>query len=427
MDLSLSAALLLLFIILSAIFSGTETALTHSRRARLHVLKQDGDQGAKAAIKLLSNPDRMLAAILLGNNFVNFAASSLTAVVMVQAFGEAGIIYATVAMTLVIVMFSELLPKTIAVVHAEAIACFIAPWLQRFTWLFHPFIVLMQISVRIVRRLIRISDNHKAGLNRQELTALIHMSASSGYLDAPHQRMLTGNLKLAQIPVKALMTPRNSMCMLNASKSLQACRDAVLSNPYSRYPVYADRKDNICGVIHLRHVLGAAITQKNNEVTLADLTATLLPPYYIPNNQNALAQLCDFQTRKEHMAIVVDEYGDIEGLITLEDILESIVGEIQDESDATPNEDIQADENHWRVAATTSIHDINRMLATALPENRATTIGGLIVSTLGKQPDGDLSMRFPDVLIELKWNKEHNIHAITVKKIQESDHNPEDD
>ncbi|MDQ6975198.1 MAG: CNNM domain-containing protein [Mariprofundaceae bacterium] len=421
MDISSSAALLLLFIVLSAVFSGTETALTHSRRARLHVLKQNGDQGAKAAIKLLSNPDRMLAAILLGNNFVNFAASSLTAVVMVQAFGEAGILYATVVMTVVIVMFSELLPKTIAVVHAEAIACFIAPWLRRFTWLFHPCIVLMQISVRLVRRLMRISDHRKAGLNRQELTALIHMSASSGFLDPPHQRMLTGNLKLAQLPVKALMTPRHNIRMLNLAMPLQECRDVVMSSPYSRYPVYAERRDNICGVIHLRHVFGIDQTQQNKNATLDDLSTKLLAPYYIPNNKNALAQLCDFQTRKEHMAIVVDEYGDIEGLITLEDILESIVGEIQDESDTTPSEDIQASDNHWRVAATASIHDINRMLSTALPENRATTIGGLIVSTLGKQPDGDLSMRFPDVLIELKWDNEQNIHAITAKKIQESD------
>jgi len=420
MDISLSAALLLLFIILSAVFSGTETALTHSRIARLHVLSKNGNQGAKAAEKLLSNSDRMLAAILLGNNFVNFAASSLTAVIMVEIFGEAGIIYATIAMTIIIVMFSELLPKTIAVVHAEALACFIAPWLQRFTMLFLPFIALMQGSVRVVRRIMRITDDRKAGLNCQELTALIHMSANSGYLDESHQRMLAGNLRLAQTPVKALMTPRNSIYMLNAAMSLHTCRKAILTNPYSRYPVYADRKDNIQGIVHLRQVFSMDEGQHTDGATLANvLSPTLLPPYYIPNNQTAMAQLFDFQQRKEHMAIVVDEYGDIEGLITLEDILESIVGEIQDESDETPLADIQPYENHWRVAATATIHDINRMLSTALPEDRATTIGGLILSTLGKQPDGNLSMRFPDVLIELKWSSDQDIHEITVKKIND--------
>ncbi|MDQ6979439.1 MAG: CNNM domain-containing protein [Mariprofundaceae bacterium] len=414
----LSAALLLLFIVLSAIFSGTETALTHSRRATLRVLQQEGNQGAKAAEALLANPDRMLAAILLGNNFVNFAASSLTAVVMVEAFGDAGIIYATIAMTMIIVMFSELLPKTIAVVHAETLACAIAPWLQRFSRIFFPFIGLMQWSVRLVRQLMGINDRRKAGLSRKELTALIHMSASSGYLDAPHQRMLAGNLRLAQIPVKALMTPRNNIHMLNADMALEECRTAVLKSSYSRHLVYSERKDNILGVVHLRDLFTMLSTPEDNTLH----AVTLRDPYYIPNNQNAMAQLVDFQQRQEHMAIVVDEYGDIEGLITLEDILESIVGEIQDESDLAPNQVIKPDGDDWLVSPTASLHDINRLLSTALPEDRATTIGGLVVSTLGKQPDGDLSMRFSDVLIEFKWNKEHDIHAITVKKIdQEGD------
>jgi len=414
----LSAALLLLFIILSAIFSGTETALTHSRRATLRVLQQEGSRGAKAAETLLANPDRMLAAILLGNNFVNFAASSLTAVVMVEAFGDAGIIYATIAMTIIIVMFSELLPKTIAVVHAETLACAIAPWLQRFSRVFFPFIGLMQWSVRLVRRVMGINDHRRAGLNRQELTALIHMSASSGYLDAPHQRMLAGNLRLAQIPVKALMTPRNYIHMLNIDMVLKECQEAVLQSPYSRHPVYSERKDNILGVVHLRDLFTMLSTPEDSTLN----ALTLREPYYIPNNQNAMAQLVDFQQRQEHMAIVVDEYGDIEGLITLEDILESIVGEIQDESDLAPSQEIKAKGDYWQVSATASLHDINRMLSTALPEDRATTIGGLVVSTLGKQPDGDLSMRFPDALIELKWDKEHDIHAMTVKKLpHESD------
>ncbi len=414
MDSGLSVTLLLLFILLSAVFSGSETALTRSRQARLHVLRERGNRGAKSAEDLLANPDRMLAAILLGNNFVNFAASSLAAVVLVGLFGEAGIVYSTVVMTVVIVIFSELLPKTIAVAHAESLACVVAPWLQRFARLFSPFIAVMLISARMARRMMGISEERKDGLNRQELTALIRMSANDGYIDPSHQQMLAGNLRLAQTPVKALMTPRNNICMLDGETPIAQLRPFVLRQPYSRYPVYEERRDNIIGIVHLRHLFSA----EDAEQALRQLP--LIAPYYIPNNQNAMAQLYAFQQRKEHLAIVVDEYGDIEGLITLEDILESIVGEIQDESDESRKVEIEQCDDHWRVLPTASLHDINRTLETSLPEDRATTIGGMIVSMLGKQPDGDMMLHIHQLFIHVHWTPEKGIHSITIHKSKPS-------
>lgn len=408
MDPGLSATLLLLFIVLSAVFSGSETALTHSRRARLHVLREQGQHGASAAEELLSNPDKMLAAILLGNNFVNFAASSLAAAVLVSLFGDAGIVYATVMMTAVIVIFSELLPKTIAVVHAETLACAIAPWLQRFARLFTPFIAVMLVSARLARRMMGISEERKAGLSRQELGALIRMSANSGFLDSSHQQMLSGNLRLAQIPVKALMTPRNNICMLNAAESVAESQQQVLQQPWSRYPVFDERRDNIIGVVHFRSLFSTS--QSDQPLRQLDL----MEPYYIPNNQNAMAQLYAFQQRKEHLAIVVDEYGDIEGLVTLEDILESIVGEIEDESDTAAPNDIEDCGDHWRVLPTASLHDINRVLGASLPEDHATTIGGMIVSILGKQPDGDMTLHLHALFINVHWTQDQGIHTITI-------------
>ncbi len=374
------------------------------------MLREQGKRGAAAAEALLNNPDRMLATILLGNNFVNFAASSLAAAVLVSLFGDAGIVYATIIMTAVIVIFSELLPKTIAVVHAETLACAIAPWLQRFSRLFTPFIAIMLVSVQLARRMMGISDERKTGLNRQELGALIRMSANSGYLDASHQQMLSGNLRLAQIPVKALMTPRNNICMLNAAASIAECQQQVLRQPYSRYPVFSGRRDNLVGIVHLRSLFSATTI----EAPLSELT--FIEAYYIPNNQNAMAQLYAFQQRKEHMAIVVDEYGDIEGLVTLEDILESIVGEIEDESDEVAQSEIEYCGDHWRVLPTASLHDINRTLEANLPEDHATTIGGMIVSILGKQPDGDMTLHLHHLFINVHLSPDQGIHRITIYK-----------
>ncbi len=396
---SLPAAVGILFflLLLSAFFSGSETALTRARRVRLKFRGEQGDKGAQAAYNLLKKPEQMLSTILLGNNFVNIAATSLATAVFVAAFGEAGVLYATVAMTIVVLVFSEVLPKTIAVVHAEAIACRVATplnWIQK---LLSPLIYILMRIINLFKHLFKVAENREVGFNHQELATMIDMSAETGMLDTAREQMLMSSLRLHEVPVKSLMTPRKDMNMINAAKSVGACRREAIKNPHSRYPVFHNKSDNILGIIHLRELLKL----KDMKASMANAIIWRDPPY-VPANRNALAQLFEFQAKRQHMAIVVDEFGDIEGLITLEDIIEEIVGEIVDESDVPSLPEVWPQpDGSLVVAGTANIHDINMALDTQMPEENATTIGGLLVHLLGDQPEEKLCIAVNGVYMEV--------------------------
>ncbi|MBL1353239.1 MAG: DUF21 domain-containing protein [Zetaproteobacteria bacterium] len=415
-SLSLPIALALLFVLLllSAFFSSSETALTRARRARLRILSEQGNRGAASAEIILKEPERMLSAILLGNNFVNFAASSLTAAIFVAAFGEAGILYATLTMTVVVVVFAEVLPKTLAVAYAETIACKVSLPLKWLLYLFHPIIFMLMYAIDFMKYVLRVPSQQETGFSHQELAAMVDMSAESGLLDDAREQMLASSLSLHEIPVKQLMTPRKGIIMLDGKMSVEACQQLALNQPHSRYPVFLSQQDNIIGIIHLREL----IKLKKTEQSLAHATIWKTP-LYTPANRHALSQLFDFQKQHQHLAIVVDERGDIEGLITLEDILEEIVGEIVDESDVPTSSDIwQQPDGSLVVTATANVHDINQMLDSDLPETGATTVGGLMVQILGQQPDSQVSLPVKQLRLEVLSIEKHWIQRIRIKKIK---------
>jgi len=419
---SLPAAvgILVFLLLLSAFFSGSETALTRARRVRLKLLSDQGDKGAQQAYALLKKPEQMLSTILLGNNFVNIAATSLATAVFVAAFGEAGVLYATAAMTVVVLIFSEVLPKTIAVVHSEAIACRVAAPLRWIQKLLAPLIYVLMRIISLFKKIFKVPERQELGFNHQELATMIDMSAETGMLDTAREQMLMSSLRLHEVPVKSLMTPRKDMNMLNAAKSVSACRREAIKNPHSRYPVFLEKKDNILGIIHLRELLKL----KDLKETMANAIIWRDPPY-IPANRNALAQLFEFQAKRQHMAIVVDEFGDIEGLITLEDIIEEIVGEIVDESDVPSLPEVWPQpDGSLVVAGTANIHDINMAIDTQLPEESATTIGGLLVHLLGDQPEDKLCIEISDVYMEIvtidgEWIK--RVKITKTKPLSEQD------
>ncbi len=395
--LPLVIALLFVLLLLSAFFSGSETALTRARRVRLRILRKQGSKGAKYAEYLLKHPEKMLASILLGNNFVNIAASSLATALLVSEYGEAGILYATVGMTVIVLVFAEVLPKTIAVAHAEAIACRVAILLSWFQLLFSPIVALLMLGIRMLQRIFKVKEHQDIAFNHQELAAMIDMSAESGVLDKAREQMLVSALQLHHIPVKSLMTPRKDMVMLNAAETVKDCLNQATGRPHSRYPVYHGDTDQLLGVIHLRDLL--KIRQKDKVLAQAMIWKS---PHYVPTSRNALTQLFEFQNKHEHMAIVVDEFGDIEGLITLEDIVEEIVGEIVDESDLpTPAEVWVQPDGSWVAGGTANLHDLNQMLGSDLPENGATTIGGLIVQEFGDIPEGTACLQMMGIRIEI--------------------------
>ncbi len=397
LSLPITLGLLFFLLLLSAFFSGSETALTRARRVRLRILSKNGHQGAKYAEQLLNKPERMLASILLGNNFVNIAASSLATALFVIEFGEAGILYATIAMTIIVLVFAEVLPKTIAVAHAEVIACRVAIMLTWFQRLCTPIVALLMLVIRSMQRIFRVRQHQELAYNHQELAAMIDLSAESGVLDKAREQMLMSALQLHDIPIKSLMTPRKDMVMLNADDSVLSCVKQAIRQPHSRYPVYHGDTDCLLGIVHLRDLLKL----QQNKTSLSQALIWKNPPY-VPTNRNALAQLFDFQSKHQHMAIVVDEFGDIEGLITLEDIIEEIVGEIEDESDIPIPEEVWAQpDGSWVAGGTANLHDLNQTLSSELPENGATTIGGLIVEELGDVPEGKACLILAHIRVEI--------------------------
>jgi len=403
-----AVGVLFFLLLFSAFFSGSEPALTRARRVRLRLLAEEGNDGARRAERMLEKPEQLLAAILLGNNFVNIAASSLAAVVLVETFGEVGVIYATIAMTVVILVFSEVLPKTIAIAHAEKIASSVSAPMQWAMRLLAPLITVLMGIIRVTQRLLNIDGKKSSGMSHKELATIIDMSAETGHLDAAREQMLANSLSLHEVPVKALMTPKYSMATLDADKSIGECLREAVRQPHSRYPVFSGGSDKLIGIVHLRDL----IRFRDGKTLLANAMIWQNPPY-IPASKNALAQLFDFQTRRQHMAIVVDEYGDIEGLVTLEDIIEEIVGEITDESDLPQAEEMWPQPDGSLVAAgTCRLHDINQSMEIDLPEDGATTIGGFLVDLLGEQPQGRLCVQAGKLHIEILELSGHRIQRV---------------
>jgi len=416
---SLPTAVSVLFflLLLSAFFSGSETALTRARRARLRVLEKAGDDGAKRANRLLDKPEWMLSGILLGNNFVNIAASSLATALLVAAYGEAGVIYATAAMTVVILVFAEILPKTVAVTHAEKMACKVSRPMWWTLRILSPVIVVLMALIHGFQRMLGVAKNRQQELTQAELATIIDIGAETGVLDKAREQMLANSLKLHEVQVKALMTPRSEMALLNAGQTVSGCLEQAMAQPHSRYPAYHGAPDNIVGIVHLRDLVRMATSTQR----LADAFIWRTPPY-VPATKSALAQLFDFQIRRQHLAIVVDERGDIDGLITLEDIIEEIVGDIIDESDTPQAPQIwpQVD-GSYVVAGNVSLHDINQAIDVDLPEEAATTISGLILEQIGEQPEGELSLKLNDMHIEAIKMHGRNIRRVRITQLNKEE------
>ncbi|WP_018295389.1 HlyC/CorC family transporter [Mariprofundus ferrooxydans] len=417
--LSIAAGTLFFLLLLSAFFSGSETALTRSSRVRLRVRSEQGDKGSQKAEQLLDHPERMLSTILLGNNFVNIAASALATSLFIERFGDAGILYATIAMTVVVLIFAEILPKTIAVAHAEGIAGKVAGTMSVIQVVLKPLVTALMAIITLLKRLLRIPHQEDTPLTHRELASIIDMSAESGVLDQAREQMLNSSLSLHEVAVKALMTPRKKIRMLNGHDSVATCLEMIVNKPNSRFPVYLHETDNIIGIVHIRDLLKIGRTDRR----LSDAMIWKTPPY-IPATKNALAQLFDFQSNHQHMAIIVDEFGDIEGLITLEDIIEEIVGEIHDESDITPQLEMWPQPDGSLVSAgTVALHDINTALGADLPEEGATTIGGLVVQILGDQPEGRLCMSLGNMRVEVLSVRGNWIRRVRLYPVIEQEQN----
>ncbi|MGF1625940.1 MAG: HlyC/CorC family transporter [Alphaproteobacteria bacterium] len=373
-------------LILSAFFSGSETAMTAASRARMHRLAQQGSRRAEKVNRLLARKERLIGAILLGNNLVNILSSALATSLLIGVFGETGVAYATVAMTLLILVFSEVMPKSYALNHADRLALLVAPLLVVIVAALAPITVAIQAVVRATLGAFGVSMARTLSSSEveEELRGVIEMHGAGGTPNDKHA-MLRGIMDLADLDVSDVMTHRSNLEMIDADLEPDEIIDRVFASPYSRLPLWRDQPDNIVGLLHAKDML-RLVRQASTAVTREQIEAMAGKPWFIPESTSVFHQLQMFRRRREHFALVVDEYGSLMGVVTLEDIIEEIVGEIDDEHDQRVAGVRAQPDGSYMVAGSTAIRDLNREFGWTLPDEEASTIAGLLLHVARRIP-----------------------------------------
>ena len=412
---SLGLILLILAIVVllfgSAFFSSSETALTAASDARMHALSRRGDGRASAVEKLRRHKERLISSLLIGNNMVNVVATSLATSAAITLFNDSGVLISSVVMTILLVVFAEVLPKTYAFNNADRFALSVARLVQWLVWLLTPLTVALDVLVRIV---MPTKNDHDDDLE-EELRGMIALHGSAGG-DAEHSEkavMLTSVLDLGEMTVDEVMTHRASVAMVSADIDPEIAFRQILASPFTRLPVYAGKSDNIVGVLHVKALL-RAIGRNPENVEQISMSSVAAEPYFVPETTLLIDQLQAFRARREHFAIVVDEYGDFRGIITLEDILEEIVGDIDDEHDIQISGITPQDDGSWNVDGHVTIRDLNRELGWELPDDNATTIAGMILHETRTIPEPGQEFRFHQTRFRILRRKRNKLERIRI-------------
>lgn len=408
----------LLLLVLSAVFSGSETALTAASRARMHTLESEGNERARQVNRLLAHPEQIIGTVLLGNNLVNILASSLMTGLLIKIFGEVGIAYATIAMTVLIVIFSEVLPKTYAFAFPDRIALAIAPIMRVFILLLHPFTAAVSFVVRQVLKLspTEVDDQANILAAHDEIRGAIDLQTKEGAVARHDAHMLGGVLDLGELQVADIMIHRTKMETFDVSDPPQIIIDEVLRSQYTRIPIWKDEPENIVGLLNTKDLLGA-LSASNWDVSKLDIVSIAATPWFVPDTTTLRDQLAQFLKRKAQMAMVVDEYGEVQGLITLEDILEEIVGQITDEHDSSEMRIRPQADGTINVDGTVTIRDLNRHMDWDLPEEEATTIAGLVVHEAQMIPEPGQVFTFYGYRMEILRRTRNKIAAVRIKRL----------
>ncbi|HZA29512.1 MAG TPA: HlyC/CorC family transporter [Gammaproteobacteria bacterium] len=412
-DISLSAlfAGLLILIALSAFFSGSETAMMALNRYRLRHLANQKHKGAMRANVLLERPDRLIGVILLGANFVQILASSLATVIALRLFGEAGIAIAAASMTLVMLVFGEVTPKTLGALHPERIAFPSAYVLRPLLVLLYPLVWLINgLTNSILRSLgIRVEDAEGLPLSREELRTVVQ--EAEALIPGRHQQMLLSILDLEKMNVEDIMVPRNEIVGIDLADDLATIEDQINACRHTRLLVYRGSIDNVLGILHVRQIphlyRGERLSPKVLEEGLSE-------PYYVPLGTPLHSQLANFQRRQQRLGLVVDEYGDIEGLVTLEDILEEIVGKFTTDPQAFSRDIFVEEAGTYLIDGSANIREVNRQLHWQLPSKGAKTLNGLILEAFEGIPETGTSLRIEGYTIEIIQTTGHSVKTARV-------------
>jgi len=411
-----SLSIILLLLIVSAFFSGAETALTGASRPLMHQLEQTGDHRAGLVNRLHEKKDRLIGTILLGNNLVNILATAMATSLFFSYFGEVGVAYATGVMTLAILIFAEILPKTYAFKDASRAALAIAGAVSALVVLLSPITRAVNLFVDGIFLLFGAHTRAEDALGSagEELRGAIELH--DGEKDSvQHERaMLRSVLDLAEVEVGEIMVHRKDVAMIDADQPPETIVDQVLKSSFTRLPLWRGQQDNIVGVLHAKDLL-RAVRGRENKLKNLEIVSLAADPWFIPESTKLLDQLQAFRDRREHFALMVDEYGSLQGVVTLEDILEEIVGDISDEHDiTTPAEFSPQPDGSYIVDGSLTIRDLNRQLEWSLPDEEAATIAGLILHESRRIPDVGQVFMFHEFRFQILQRRRHQITSIRI-------------
>lgn len=376
--LTLGGIVILLF--LSGVFSGSETAMTAASQPRMHLLEKQGDQRAGIVTRLFARREKMIGAILLGNNLVNILASAMATSLMITYFGDRGVLYATGAMTLLVLIFGEVMPKTYAFYNADRVALAVAPAFRHVVTVLSPITETVNVVVKATMKMfgVRLGDDEENLRAVEELRGAIELHRDDDPETQQERVMLRSILDLADVDVSEVMHHRQDMVMIDGDSPPSQIVDQVVQSPYTRIPLWRGEMDNIVGVLHAKGLL-RQVQVHHGDLDKIDIDAEATPPWFIPESTSLLDQLQAFRRRREHFALVVDEYGSLQGIVTLEDILEEIVGDISDEHDIVPVGVRAQSDGSYLVDGRVTIRDLNRRFEWNLPDDDAATIAGLVI------------------------------------------------
>jgi Mg2+/Co2+ transporter CorB len=400
-NLWVAAAILIFCILMSALFSGSETAVTAASKARMHALEKQGDPRAARVIRLLGKRDRLIGAMLLGNTMFNIAASAFLTTILVALVGDSGALYATAAMTVVLLVFAEVLPKTVAINYPDRMSLAVARTISFFVTLFGPILYGVEKIVRGALYLcgLRLDEKHPLLTPEEELKSAVDLMHKEGGVARNDRDMFGGLLDLKELAVSDVMVHRTKMLALDADLPTQEILREVVAAPYTRLPLWRGKADNIVGVLHAKDLL-RALSDAGGDVEKVKLESIALEAWFVPDTTTLEDQLQAFRKRKTHFALVVDEYGDVQGLVTLEDILEEIVGDI-------------------RVEGSAPIRDLNRVMAWDLPDEEATTIAGLVIHEARAIPEQGQKFAFHGFRFEVLRKQRNRITLLRLTPEQE--------
>ncbi|BAP80733.1 HlyC/CorC family transporter [Pseudomonas sp. Choline-3u-10] len=401
---------MLVFLLLcSAFFSSSETGMLSLNRYRLRHQAKEGHRGAKRASALLERPDRLLGTILVGNNFVNILASAIATVLAIKLWGEAGIAIATIGLTIVLLIFGEITPKTLAALRPEAVAYPVSLPLLMLQKVLYPLVALLNwISNGLLRLLgVDLTNKGSDSLSTEELRSVVHESGSD--MPMKRQSMLLGILDLERVTVDDIMIPRNEVAGIDLEDDLETIVTQLRTTPHTRLPVFRKDINQIEGIVHMRQI---ARLLSHDQLTRESLLEACNDPYFIPENTPLSTQLVNFQKQKRRIGIVVDEYGDVLGIVTLEDILEEIVGEFSNQ-DALRSPDIHPqDDGTLVIDGAAYLREVNRALGWQLPCDGPKTLNGLITEALEHIPDSGICLQINQYRLEILQAADNRVKSV---------------